>query len=230
MRTGAQIVHAHVAKNIEAEEQQQLSYGHTEAEQRYRQAERESKAAYKVAPEVEQDLHQASGRKDGRWVRTERSSARMVGNVRLDHVGVDRQNRAMLRQRFQALVGSRTIWLAAERFADGRSELHRQRGFKADQRHLRFAVRKPDLDAVGSVRVDDDTVPLCDATDGRDPVGVSASARSKVRSAELPGERGAGNVEAAFSVKLLPQLAHCIRIAPCKVEHEALEVRRPRYV
>ena len=120
---------------------------------------------------------------------------------------IARDQRPMLRPRLEALERRRPRRLAAERLADRRGELRRQRGLDADERDRGVAVLEPDLEPVRRVRVDDDAVAPLDVADRRDAVGVGAAPGHESGRPHRGPRVGAAEVEAAVALELRPQRA-----------------------
>src|SRR6266700_1110369 len=123
-----------------------------------------------------------------------------------------------------------TLGLAAQRLADRRRKLCRQRRLDADQRHAGIALLEPELDAVGGVRVDDDAVAPGDATYRGEAIGMRAFAGHESRLREPLSVRRAGEVKPAVAREVQPELTYDGRIAADEVEDEALEIRGLRDV
>src|SRR5512141_1105683 len=95
-------------------------------------------------------------------------SDRSSSDVRLHRGNVRGKHAVALRSVLDPRVSGRSRGLPAKRLAYCRGELGRQRGLDADQRNTLFALLEPDLDAVGGVRVDDDTIIVGYRLDRRD--------------------------------------------------------------
>ena len=92
------------------------------------------------------------------------------------------------------------------------------------QRHARFALFEPDLDAVRGVRVHHRAVALPNAADGGQAVGVQRAARDEPGLGDVAVVGRVRQVERAVVAQPAPELAHPRAVAADQVVHVALEV------
>src|SRR5712691_5663478 len=143
----------------------------------------------------------------------------MVFDIALHGVGVTLDDREALWQLLQVFQTLGALRVAAQRFADDLGKFDWQRGFEAQKGNAGFAMLQADFHSIGGMRIDHYAEPVVNLLDGAQAIGVRAAAGDECR---------VGGWKFEFALRIEPpvELLDPRAVAPDKIKHVALEVRR----